>query len=495
MTEQARPIFGQQPGSVDTPEWVRDAVFYQILPDRFAKSDALPKPGGLESWSSDPTQFGYKGGDLIGVVEHLDYLTDLGVTAIYFCPVFQSASNHRYHTHDYFTIDPLLGGQDAFDRLLEACHERGIRVVLDGVFNHCSRGFFQFNDILENGRYSPWLDWFTVHNLPLDAYDHSRPPAYDAWFDLHALPKFNTGNPQVREFIMQVGEHWMRQGIDGWRLDVPNEITTPGFWQEFRSRIKAVNPDAWICGEIWDNAEQWLQGDQFDAVMNYQFTEAALAFAGRHRVVKALQDDRGYSPWPGIDAVGFADRMVALLSRHDWNVTLSQMNLLGSHDTPRAITLMGGGRRSLELAAMLLFTFPGAPTIYYGDEIGLEGGLPDWWARKSFPWDGLTWDLDVRNLYRQLIGLRKRLASLRRGTWQVVDTRAGCLAVLRRHELDSVLLVINTDETEGVVRVDDVRPLLVHASIGDRAMVRTTGNGAEFALPARSASMFAMRDA
>ena len=224
-----RPVFGTTPGRVDTPPWVRDSIFYQIFPDRFAKSDRVVKPGGLESWESDPTEFGYKGGDLRGVTEHLDYLTDLGINAIYLCPIFQSASNHRYHTNDYFQIDPLLGGHDAFEEMLETCHDRGIRVVLDGVFNHCGRGFFQFNDILENGAASPWLDWFTIKNLPLNAYDATAPPNYEAWYDLHPLPKFNTDNPQVREFIMQVGEHWMRLGIDGWRLDVPNKITSQGF--------------------------------------------------------------------------------------------------------------------------------------------------------------------------------------------------------------------------------------------------------------------------
>ncbi|MEJ7839056.1 MAG: alpha-amylase family glycosyl hydrolase, partial [Thermomicrobiales bacterium] len=215
----SRPVFGEQPGRIKTPEWVHDAIFYQIFPDRFAKSDNVVKPTGLETWDSDPTDHGYKGGDLRGVTEHLDYLTDLGINAIYFCPIFQSASNHRYHTHDYFQIDPMLGGYEAFDDMLSACHDRGIRVVLDGVFNHCGRGFFQFNDILENGRSSPWLDWFTITKFPVNAYDTSKSPRFDAWFSLHPLPKFNTDNPQVREFIMQVGEHWMRMGIDGWRLD------------------------------------------------------------------------------------------------------------------------------------------------------------------------------------------------------------------------------------------------------------------------------------
>jgi len=214
---------------VDTPAWVRDAVFYQIFPDRFAQSARVPKPGPLEPWDSPPSLHGFKGGDLLGVAEHLEYIADLGATAIYFTPIFQSASNHRYHTHDYYQVDPLLGGNAAFRTMLEEAHRRGLKVVLDGVFNHASRGFFQFNDILENGPHSPWLDWFTIEGWPLSPYDGSKPANYLAWVGNRALPKLNTDNPQVREFIMQVAEYWLRQGIDGWRLDVPGEIADDAF--------------------------------------------------------------------------------------------------------------------------------------------------------------------------------------------------------------------------------------------------------------------------
>ena len=239
----AQPRFGAEPGTVDTPTWVHHAVFYQIFPDRFARSARVPKPSGVEPWETEPTTHGYKGGDLVGVTERLDYLTDLGVNAIYLNPIFQSASNHRYHTHDYFRVDPLLGGDEAFDALLDAAHARGMRVILDGVFNHASRGFFYFNDVLENGDASPWRDWFHIENdAPINAYDHNRPPGYKAWWGMHALPKLNTDNPQMREYLMQVGEHWIRKGVDGWRLDVPDEITTPGFWEEFRERVRRRQP-------------------------------------------------------------------------------------------------------------------------------------------------------------------------------------------------------------------------------------------------------------
>ena len=167
-----------------TPDWVRDAVFYQIFPDRFARSITVPKPRHLDEWGAPPTYHGYQGGDLIGVVEHLDYLVDLGINALYFTPIFQSASNHRYHTHDYEKVDPMLGGNAALRRMLDEAHARGIRVVLDGVFNHASRGFFPFHDILENGPNSAYLDWFTVKEFPLYAYDAEKSPNYRAWWGL-----------------------------------------------------------------------------------------------------------------------------------------------------------------------------------------------------------------------------------------------------------------------------------------------------------------------
>ena len=184
------------------PSWINNAVFYQIFPDRFAKSARLQNVSHLEPWDSLPTPHGYKGGDLYGVAEQIPYLLALGINAIYLCPIFRSASNHRYHTHDYFCVDEMLGGQAAFDFLLKTAHAHGIKIVLDGVFNHASRGFFQFHDLLENGAQSPFKDWFTVYDHPLNAYDGT--PNYLCWYDNPALPKFNTANPEVRERVGSV---------------------------------------------------------------------------------------------------------------------------------------------------------------------------------------------------------------------------------------------------------------------------------------------------
>ncbi len=437
-----------------TPDWVKDAIFYQIFPDRFARSDRLPKPPHLESWDAPPTVHGFKGGDLLGIVERLDYLQDLGITAIYLNPIFQSTANHRYHTFDYWQVDPLLGGNEAFRELLDAAHARGIRIVLDGVFNHASRGFFQFNHILENGPASPYLDWFIVRGFPLHAYDERHPPNYAAWWNLHALPKFNHDNPEVREFLWQVGEHWTREGIDGWRLDVPGEITTPGFWEEFRRRVKAVNPEAYLVGEIWHDADEWLRGDRFDGVMNYQLTRACLGFFVGERVDHALVDGVGYAPVPVMDAAAFASEVESLLKRYPQEAVLAQLNLLDSHDTARFLTIARGDVTALKLAALFLMVYPGAPCIYYGDEIGMEGGRdPD--SRRAFPWDKPeSWNTDVLAWFKQCIALRKSYPALRRGAYRTLYAAGSVFVCARHDQRDLIVAAFNAGSQPVRVAVD-----------------------------------------
>ncbi|TVP66330.1 MAG: DUF3459 domain-containing protein [Leptolyngbya sp. LCM1.Bin17] len=429
-----------------TPDWVKHAVFYQIFPDRFARTQrSVTDPTmavALEAWESPPTLFGYKGGDLWGIAEQLDYLVDLGITAIYLTPIFQSTSNHRYHTHDYYQVDPLLGGNQAFADFLEAAHRKNLRVVLDGVFNHCGRGFFFFNDILENGPHSPWLDWFKVENWPLSAYDGALPANYQGWVNNRALPEFNHDNPVVREYIMRIGEYWIRQGIDGWRLDVPYEVETTGFWQEFRDRIKALNPEAYIVGEIWTEASQWLDGTQFDGVMNYPFTGSTIAFAAGDRVRMDLVETPHYFPYPALDAPGYAQKIQRLLGLYPWEAQLAQLNLLSSHDVARLYSVVGDDEASVVLATLLLFTFPGAPSIYYGDEVGLPGELdPD--CRRTFPPES-QWNQRIVQLYRELIRLRHRYPALRTGTYGVVYAEGETYVVNRSLDSDRLAVALNT---------------------------------------------------
>ena len=428
------------------PSWVQDAVFYQIFPDRFARSERVTKPSRLEPWNSEPTVHGYKGGDLLGVSERLDFLADLGVNALYFTPVFQSASNHRYHTHDYYRVDPLLGGNRALEELLTEAHRRDIRVVLDGVFNHASRGFFQFSDILENGPQSPYLDWFHIRRFPLNAYGGGN-LGYDAWWNLPALPKFNTSHEAVREYLWGVAEHWLQLGIDGWRLDVPNEIDDDSFWQEFRRRCREVNPECYLVGEIWGEADRWLKGDQFDAVMNYPFTRATFGFVAnelnRSEIAKC-----GYVEIPRLDAAGFAAEVDSLLGRHRRETTYSQLNLIGSHDTPRALTVVCDDRNAVRMAFLLLLTFPGAPCIYYGDEIGLAGGH-DPFCRGTIPWeDAESWDDGLRDYVRSLIRLRRDNQALRSGTFEVLHAQGDLLVFARDVPGNRVIVAINRGQEQ-----------------------------------------------
>lgn len=423
-----------------TPDWVKDAIFYQIFPDRFAKSTRVEKPHNLEPWDSAPTTLGFKGGDLLGVVEHLDYLNDLGITAIYFCPIFESTANHRYHTHDYFQVDPILGGNAAFKTLLDEAHKRGIRVVIDGVFNHASRGLYQFNHALENGAASPYLDWFNFREFPVRAY--SDPINYDAWWGLPALPKFNHNNPQVREFIYHVAEYWVREGIDGWRLDVPAEIDDDEFWREFRRRVKTINPDTYIVGEIWHRAERWLQGDQFDAVMNYQFTRACLEFFVDD-LDRGLMQESSYGSVRTMSADEFSRTLGDLITWYPLEITQAQLNLLDSHDTARFITIARGDTSALKLALVTMFCYVGAPTIYYGDEIALEGAKdPD--SRRSMIWEPSAHGHDMIDCVKRLAALRKKYAALRRGKMASIYANGKVLA-FARHQIDrkTVIVAIN----------------------------------------------------
>ncbi|MCK9245406.1 MAG: glycoside hydrolase family 13 protein [Anaerolineaceae bacterium] len=436
-----------------TPDWVKNAVFYQIFPDRFAWSNQVSKPGNFEKWDSPPTIDGFKGGDLMGVYEKLDYLEDLGINAIYFNPIFMSASNHRYHTFDYYRVDPLLGGNEAFFTLLDEAHKRQIRIVLDGVFNHASRGFFPFHHIMETGSSSPYYEWFNIKCLPLNAY-HTR-ANYDCWWNLPALPKLNTKNPQVRKYIFDVARYWVEKGIDGWRLDVPFEIDEDEFWEEFRDVVKTANPDAYIVGEIPSEAQRWLgTGRQFDAVMNYQLTHIMLAFFGGHQIDRQLAEGMMGLPAPHpADAAQFAARTSRLLEMYPKEFSYAQMNLLDSHDMPRFLSLVQGDVRRLKLAYLFLMTYPGAPTIYYGDEIGLTGGR-DPLNRKSFPWDKSHWNLDLRDYIRELISVRLSMPVLRRGSYEPVYTQERVLAYLRRdHHEDKVLVIINAEETPRTVSI------------------------------------------
>lgn len=433
--------------NIEIPEWVQHAVFYQIFPDRFRRSPRLQHPHGIEfkAWGSNPAEQGLQGGDLLGIVDRLDYLQDLGVTALYLNPIFSAPANHRYNTYDYYQVDPLLGGNAALRELLDEAHRRGMRVVLDGVFNHCGRGFWAFHHIMENRENSPYLNWFTIHGYPLNAYldDRSSQARYTYWKSAPSLPKFNTDNPGARQYLLQVAAHWLEFGIDGWRLDAPEEILDDDFWREFRQKVKSINPQAYIVGEIWPPAQHWLQGDMFDAVMNYVITGPILAFFGGGKINRAWSNRA--IPLDAMDAVEFARKINTMLKTYDWQIDLAQLNMLDSHDMPRALWLLQEDKQALRQAVLCQMCMPGAPCIYYGDEIGLSAGT-DPHCRQAFPWQAPeSWDHELLTFYKQAIALRHTYPALRNGNFDSIDTQGKTIAYRRSLPDQEILVIQNAD--------------------------------------------------
>jgi len=410
------------------PAWVSDAIFYQIFPDRFANGDRSNDPPGVEPWGSTPTVWGFQGGDLRGILEKLDYLSDLGVNALYLNPIFAAASNHRYNTTDYYQIDRRLGTLGDWTALLDAAHHRGFHVVLDGVFNHCGRGFFAFYDLMEWEAHSAYQDWFHVQRFPLGAYGPGVAETYRAWWDLKSLPKFNTSQPDVRRYLLAVARHWIERGADGWRLDVPNEIDDDTFWAEFRSVVKAANPDAYLVGEIWEADPQWVGENHFDGLMLYPLRKLIVDFVATGT----------------LSATQFLEQIASLTQKFPEGFRDHHYLPIGSHDTERIRTLCAGESQKVRLAALIQFTFPGAPAVYYGDEIGLEGGKdPD--SRRAFSWHEATWDADLRDSIQALIRVRSQTPALRRGDVipLFADDRRRLCAFIRRSDRHSAVVVVN----------------------------------------------------
>ncbi|MBZ4665960.1 glycoside hydrolase family 13 protein [Mahella sp.] len=372
---------------IKEPSWIRGRTMYQIFPDRFHNGNTGNDPKGCLKWGVPPKADSFFGGDLKGITDKLDYLSHLGIGIIYMTPIFRSPSNHKYDTIDYYDIDPAFGSKKDLKMLVCEAHARDIKVILDGVFNHCGKDFFAFRDVVDKGEKSKYKDWFNIYKFPVYVGEN---PNYETFANgIWTMPKLMTQNPEVREYLLDVGEYWIREAdIDGWRLDVANEIDH-AFWREFRKRIKAVKSDAFIIGEVWHDSLEWLRGDQFDSVMNYPWREAVLDFFARGN----------------IDAEGFDNRLTRLRMSYHTDIWPGLLNLLGSHDTPRIKTLCGDARKSA-LAAVFMLTYHGLPMVYYGDEIGIKGkGDPD--CRRTFPWDERVWDNELRGLYEKLIKLRR----------------------------------------------------------------------------------------
>lgn len=413
------------------PDWAKEAVFYQIMPERFANGDPSNDPEDTAPWGYQPTGDNFCGGDLQGVLDHLYYLEDLGINAIYFTPLFTSPSNHKYDIVDYKNVDPHFGDNELLKDVVNACHERGIRVMLDAVFNHCSDQFPPFQDVLKHGEKSRYAEWFHVNDYPCAVKDGI--PTYDTFGFCGNMPKFNTANPEVKQYLLEVAEYWIKEiKFDGWRLDVANEIDHH-FWRDFRKVVKNANPEAYIVGEVWSDSLTWLMGDEFDSVMNYPFADKVLEFFGG-----------------GVDGMTFANNIGSLLMRYPQQTNEVVFNMLCSHDTPRLLTRVGGDIRRMKLPVVFLFTFMGTPCIFYGDEIGLEGdGDPD--CRKCMEWDPDKQVTELLDFYKLMIGLRRKHEALRDGTFRFLKAEQNNPCIIYERYDDQVHFIIwmnNTDQPQ-----------------------------------------------
>ncbi|MDC4233269.1 glycoside hydrolase family 13 protein [Actinomyces sp. B33] len=391
------------------PQWLTDAVFYQIFPERFRNGDRTIDPDEVQPWGAVPTRDNFCGGDLWGIIEGLDHIASIGANTLYLTPVFTATTNHRYDGIDYFSIDPLLGGDAAFDALINACHARGMRVVLDGVFNHCGSDHPYFQDVIAHEASSPYVNWYMVDDFPVRTVPE---PNFKTCSGCVYMPKWNTHNPDVRDHHLRVAVHWLERGADGWRLDVPWFINK-NFWRLFRTTVKERFPQACLIGEEWKTPTHWLHGDTFDGTMNYGLRDLALDFTAR-RIA---------------DGAATADAALALQRSIPPSAAPAMMNLLGSHDTDRVRTVHSENTAAQAQALAILFAYPGAPMIYYGDEIGVTGE-DDPGCRACMPWDESTWNRQLLDIVTALAAARRDCPAYGRGS---LDTpfAAGDVLILR----------------------------------------------------------------
>lgn len=429
-----------------TPDWVKDAIFYQIFPERFANGDKTNDPEVTEKWGELPTRDNFFGGDLQGIIDKLDYLKNLGINAIYLTPIFEANTNHKYDTKDYMKVDPQFGDINTLKELVSRCHDKGIRVMLDAVFNHSGYYFPPFQDVIKKGPRSEYWDWFHIHSYPIRKYPR---PNYDTFAFEYHMPKLNTENDQVKKYLLNVAEFWIKEvGIDGWRLDVANEVDHT-FWREFRQVVKNANPDAYILGEVWHDAGPWLQGDQFDGVMNYPFTNMAIEFFCKQ----------------AINAKEFTNFLNKFMFRYPHQANLVLLNILDSHDTKRLLTQCGGNKELFKLAVLFQMTYIGVPCIYYGDEVGMEGSDdPD--CRRTMIWDEDRQDKDLLEFYKDCIALRKRYTALRRGNCKFVYARGSQLVMKRYTDSNQVLIAFNVSNKSAKINtfIDENRQHIIELS-------------------------------
>lgn len=428
---------------VKVPTWVKQTVWYQIFPERFANGDVENDPQDTLPWGSKaPAAQDFFGGDLQGIIDHLDHLVDLGINGIYFCPIFKAHSNHKYDTIDYLEIDENFGDKKLFKQLVDKCHQLGIKVMLDAVFNHMSDNSSQWQDVVKNGPDSPYVDWFHIHKFPVsygktNSFEDAEDITYDTFAMNPHMPKLNTENKDVQDYLLKVGKYWITEfDIDAWRLDVANEVDHT-FWKSFRKMCDETKPDFYLLGEIWHSSQNWLNGDEFSAVMNYAYTDS----------IKEFFADREISAEKMISNI---NEQLMLYRKQTDQV---QFNVLDSHDTARILTVTGADK-DLE-KQILAFTYlqPGVPCIYYGDEYGMTGGNdPD--CRKCMIWDEKLQDQNLYEFFKELIQMRKDYQPvLSEGNidWQQSDFDRNLIIITREFAGQKLTGIFNAGEQNMVV--------------------------------------------
>jgi len=421
------------------PDWAYGAVIYNIFPDSFATGRRyISKQPTKSEWNGETTR-GKRGGTINGITANVDYLLELGINCIYINPFFAAGEYHKYDLIDYYNVDPCLGTNGDFARMVGILHDNGIRVIIDGVFNHCGWRFFAFDDVVRYGRESRYADWFYRLEYPVVRPDNwDDIPSYECFAYERHMPKLDTSNKAVMEYFCDVCRHWLREYVvDGWRLDVADEVND-GFWRAFRKAAIETNPDALLIGEIWTNASHWLDGSMFQSAMNYDFRKHCREFFARGN----------------IDAEAFNSRVTNMLTRYRGNLTYSQLNILNSHDVGRFLSLCGGDKRRLKLAVLFQMCFIGIPSVYYGDEQGLCGLLEDEY-RQPMTWDG---DGDLYGFYRWAIRLRKDNVALMRGDFKVLSASGKLFAFRRTYGGDAVTVVINANDVPADYEGREIEP-------------------------------------
>ncbi|MCW3051206.1 MAG: hypothetical protein JWN14_376 [Chthonomonadales bacterium] len=408
------------------PDWVQSAVFYQIFPDRFARGREADEGADVQEWGGGPNDGDRKGGDLAGILRRFDYLCDLGINALYLNPIFAAESNHGYDTTDYHKVDPHFGTEEQLKQLLRQAHSNGWHVILDGVFNHTGLTFAPFADLVEKGEQSHYKDWYFCHKFPLRLEEGQD--TYECWNGNYQLPKLNVANPETRDFLLEIATYWIREfDIDGWRLDAANEVD-PEFWRRFRTAVRAVKPDAYLVGEIWQPASEWLQGDRFDGVTNYPWRGAVLDFFALEKSRPSAFDQALIETRKGVSA----------------DVPAFSFNLIGGHDTERIRTVCQNDPLRHGQIVLFQMTYPGVPTIYYGDEVGIAGGAdPD--NRRAMPWAEEQWDRGQRDFYKKVITARHKHSALQDGNFEtlVVDDERGVYGFVRCNKAERALILFN----------------------------------------------------